>query len=203
MSVHSIGVSNLDAFRIWKETESLGLDWMLDRIKGQAEETEIMRAGKALHKALEEGSEIECASFMAGEYRFDFNCDCKVVLPTVREAWLAKQYGDLQVRGIVDSLLGNLIVDYKATEQFDPDRYMESYQWRYYLDMGECDQFIYQVFVIRQFGPPQCYEVREVHQLKQYRYPELRSDCERLAYDCLRTIGTHLPIAKELEAVTA
>lgn len=193
MSQREIRVTNLDAFRMWIGTESLDLGWMLTRLKGETEPSEQMKAGTAMHKALEEACEIECHTYAAADYSFDFNCECQIVLPTIREVEFRKDYGELAVVGHADGQIGNMIVDYKTTEQFDPERYMESYQWRYYLDMSGCDQFLYQIFVIRPFGPPRCYEVRETHTIKHYRYPGLHSDCERLALSCFHTLGEYLP----------
>jgi hypothetical protein len=181
MLPREVRVTQLDAFRIWQETEDLGMDWLLPRILGKQEETPEMAAGTALHQALET-IEIpgEVNTVFSGEYRFDFNCACEVVLPTIRESEFAKQYGDVYVTGHVDGLIGNMVVDYKTTGQFDWDRYMESYQWRFYLDMSGCDQFLYQVFVIKPFGPEKCFSIVDTHQIKQFRYPELHQDCEQL-----------------------
>ena len=184
-----VRVTNLDAFRIWKGTEGLDLGWLMSRLEDKTEPSEAMKAGTALHKALEEACEMEVGTLAIGDYRFDFNCECQVVLPTIRESELRGQYGDIEVVGHIDGQIGNMVVDYKSTETFDPEHYMESYQWRLYLDMSGCDVFLYHIFVLREFGPPGCYEVRETHQLKQYRYPELHSDCERLVNDYRSVMG--------------
>jgi hypothetical protein len=191
----SVRVTNLDAFRIWKGTEGLDLDWLLTRLQDKTEPSDAMKAGTALHKGLEEACEMEVGTLAVGDYRFDFNCECRIVLPAIRECELNKQYGDIAVVGHADGQIGNMIVDYKSTEQFDPERYMESYQWRFYLDMSDCDVFLYQIFVLREFGPPGCYEVRDTHQLKQYRYPDLHRDCDRLVNEYRAVMGNLLEVA--------
>lgn len=180
MLPRKVRVTNLESFRIWQEQEGLELSWLMDRLTDSTEPTEAMKAGTALHKCLEEATEHDTNVLAIGDYRFDFNCECQVVIPAIKECELSKMYGDIQVVGHFDGQIGNMLVDYKSTETFDADRYMDSYQWRFYLDMSGCDVFLYQVFVIREFGPPGCYEVRETHQLKQYRYPDLHRDCEKL-----------------------
>lgn len=195
MLPRSVRVTNLDAFRIWKGTEGLGMDWLMTRLKDETEPSDAMRAGTALHKALENAAEMECGSLVSGDYRFDFNCECQVIIPTVKECEFRKEYGDIEVVGHVDGLLGKRVTDYKSTETFDPDRYMESYQWRFYLDMSGCDEFWYQVFVIKPFGPPMSYSVRETHLLKQYRYPEQHADCERLVDDFREVMGSALQVS--------
>lgn len=195
MLARSVRVTNLDSFRIWKGTEGLDLDWLMTRLQDKTEPSDAMKAGTALHKALESACEMDVGTLAIDDYRFDFNCDCRIVLPVIRECELSRQYGDIQVVGHFDGQIGNMIVDYKSTEQFDPERYMESYQWRFYLDMGGCDVFLYQIFVIREFGPPGCYEVLDTHQLKQYRYPELHSDCEKLVSEYRSVMGSLLEVA--------
>lgn len=177
-----VRVTQLDRFRIWMEDEELGMDWLLPTLLGEQEETEPMKVGTAFHKGMESveaGQEV--ATMLADGYRFDFACgDCELLLPTIRESEFSRRYGDIRVVGHVDGIIGNSIIDYKTCTQFDADRYMASYQWRFYLDLSECDSFVYQVFVIKGFGPPDCYSVVAAHTLKQFRYPELHTDCENL-----------------------
>ena len=179
----TIRVTSLEQFRIWKEDDDLDVGWLLTRLLGKEAPSDVMLAGTAFHSALEHASEGVLDTLAFGDYRFDFNCDAEVQIPTLKELEITKQYGDLLVTGHVDGLIGKEITDYKTTGQFDPDRYMESYQWRYYLDMCDCDRFRWQVFVISEFGPPCCYEVKQIHQLAQVRYPGMDQDCARLAQE--------------------
>ncbi len=181
----SVSVTNLDTFRWWQGEEGLDLDWLLARLRGE-EETEAMRVGKAFHAALEEADGGEIESLITSDYRFDFNCDCELPVSHIREASVEADYGGLLVRGRVDALDGKTVTDFKVTERFDPDRFFEGYQWRYYLDMTGCDKFIWRVFVIREFGGPGSYEVYQTHTLSQNRYPGLREDCAKLAREYLR-----------------
>lgn len=114
------------------------------------------------------------------KYRFDFNCDCEISALDIKELPAEKMYGDLLVRGRIDGIQGREITDYKTTSQFDPDRLFEGYQWRFYLDMLDCDRFRWEVFVLDERGEGR-YEVRQAHRLVQFRYPNLHEDCERLA----------------------
>jgi len=177
----SVSVSNLECYRVWSEDEDLDLGWLLTRLLGKEPPTESMEAGTAFHSALEQASVGELGALAFGDYRFDFNCDCTIAIPSIRELPVQKMYDDLEVRGRVDGVWGKKVVDYKTTGQFDPDRFMESYQWRFYLDMLDCDEFQWDAFVLAEFGPPKCYEVRQFHRLVQRRYPNLQEDCARLA----------------------
>lgn len=185
----SARVSHLEQFRIWKDDEDLSMEWLQHRIRGDEEPSDAMKAGTAFHAALEKIGLCQVNSLVIGDYRFDFNCECTIALPKIRETRVERQYGNLLVNGTVDAIIGKEVTDYKTTGQFDPDRYMSGYQWRFYLDMMECDTFCWQVFVIREFGPPGCYEVRDVHTLRQARYPQMHDDCQQLVdeyYSVLR-----------------
>lgn len=195
-------VSNLDLFRVWRESEDLSVEWLIERVQGRVEQTPQMKAGEAFHRALESlGTQGELCSLGEGDYRFDFNCDAEVQLTPFREQRVSRQYGELLVRGRVDAVHGLTIEDYKTTEQFDADRYMAGYQWRFYLDMTECERFRWKVFVMRFFGSGshhdsatrQSYEIFQFHQLTQFRYPDLRRDCEKLAADYLEFAKQYLP----------
>jgi hypothetical protein len=173
----------LELFRTWRESEDLDLEWLLKRLRGEEPQTEAMKAGEALHATLEHAAVDEYSNIEHNGWRFYFRCDCEVELPTICEIPIEKQYGDLLVRGRVDGMTGNKITDYKSTQSFDVDRLLEGYQWRFYLDMTGCEAFIWKVFVIGEMGLPQQYEVIQVHELRQYRYPGMEDDCARLAKD--------------------
>lgn len=184
-------VTELEAFRVWRKDEELDAGWLFTRLLGQEPPSDAMQAGTAFHSALECAGEGDLTTLAYGKYRFDFACDSIVPISTVKELEIEKQYGDLLVTGHVDGLIGKEVVDYKTTGQFDPDRYMNSYQWRYYLDILEADRFRWEIFVISEFGQPFCYSVRQHHTLIQARYPGLHEDCERLAREYVDFAAQH------------
>lgn len=179
----NVSVTNLDLYRFWRDSEDLELDWLLRRLRGEEPQTEAMLAGEALHDALEKAEEGDTAILTSGDFTFHFLCPVTLGLPTARELSFEKQYGDLLVKGRVDALEGRTVFDYKSTEQFDADRLLESYQWRFYLDMADCDTFKWKVFVMDEKKMPREYEIYQAHELSQHRYEGLAADCERLAND--------------------
>lgn len=185
-------VSNIDLYRTWRSEEELDLAWLVNRILGPREQTPAMGAGEAFHKAIEDLNAPEVDVITSGKYRFEFNCDCELELTKVRELRVQKMYGDLQVRGRVDSVIGNMIVDYKTTAQFDPDRLMTGYQWRFYLDMLQAEKFRWNVFVFRETDDPLTYVIADVHTLEQTRYPAIHDDCLNLARDYAEFAKVHL-----------
>lgn len=185
-------VTNLELFRSWQQDEDLSLEWLLRRIRGEEPPTDAMLAGRAFHEALEKLQAPEANTLLSSDYRFDFNCLAEIPAPQLREVSVEKQYGDLLVRGRADCWMGRQIVDFKTTQQFDAERLLEGYQWRFYLDMTDCDLFSWKVFVMREFGGPGCYDVHQVHSLEQRRYPGLHDDCQRLAQQYTAVLGSVL-----------
>lgn len=179
----NVRVTALEQFRLFQEDDDLDVGWLLTRLLGKEPPSDAMLAGTAFHSALEQAQEGNLASLSFGNYLFDFNCDSEIQIPTLKELEIQKQYGDLLVTGHVDGLTGKEVVDYKTTAQFDADRYMSGYQWRYYLDILDAKRFRWEVFVISDFGPPFCYEVKQCHRLIQVAYPGIHEDCAQLAHD--------------------
>jgi hypothetical protein len=191
----SARVTEVESFRIWKGDEDLDLGWILSRLRDRVE-SEAMRVGTAFHKALELGSVGDYDMLSGDGYLFHVNADITLELPTIREVRTGKQYGDLTVSGQVDAIDGRIIYDHKTTKQFDADRYMESYQWRYYLDLFDADAFRYNVFVLKETDDPKVYVVSDFHRLEQRRYPDLHADCERLAGQFAEFAREHLTVVQ-------
>jgi hypothetical protein len=172
-------VSNIDLYRIWKEQESLEVEWLINKILIR-EQTEKMMAGEAFHKAVELSEREENFSLSANDYVFHFPGEIEIVFPALREVSLTKEYEGLLVKGRVDGLGPRLVSELKTTEQFDPDRYLEGLQWRFYLDMAEADRFDWHIFQMSQCGERE-YEIFGYHPLTQYRYARMHDDCLKAA----------------------
>jgi hypothetical protein len=187
-------VTNIELYRIWKSQEDLGLDWIVARLTAP-EATEKMKAGKAFHAALEKAQETEHYSVSANGYAFSFLCDAEMALPQMRECSVTKNYAGLLVKGRVDGIYGKAVSDIKTTEDVDLDRYMESLQWRYYLDMTDADRFDWHIFQMREVrsnDPTRLYEVFGYHKLTQYRYVNLAYDCLKAAQEYKEFAEIHL-----------
>lgn len=155
------------------------------------EPTEAMLIGTAFHKALEVAQYGEHAEFTANGYLFLLP-DCELQLPQIREMRAYGEYGDLTVTGQVDAVDGRRVTDHKTTSRFDPERYLDGCQWRFYCDLFGADEFVWNIFEVKEVDP-KVIQVSAPHVLKAYRYPEMRADCERLAADYLEFARAHLP----------
>jgi hypothetical protein len=184
-------VSNIESFRQWSEDEDLELSWLLQRILGPFEQTPAMRAGELFHKALETMSG-DAATLTADGFTFHIDCDIELVKPDCCELPISMDYGGLVVTGRVDAVFGSMVYDHKTTAQFDPDRLMSGYQWRYYLDILGVNRFAWNVFVMKEVDFKE-YKITDFHVLEQRRYPELHLDCMNMATKYRQFAKTYLP----------
>lgn len=183
-------VSNIDAYRRWLDKEDQSLDDLI-RFLTIDEPSEAMKAGTAFHKALELAQPGDYDTLFANGYTFHLP-EGMLALPTIRELRAYGNYGALQVTGQVDGLHGKRVDDHKTTARFDAERYLEGYQWRFYLDLFGADVFRWNVFEIREVKPL-VYQVAEPQILTEYRYPGLHHDCKRLAAEFYEFACKHLP----------
>jgi len=184
MQLDRISVSNLDYFREWRKDEESEVESLLRRIRGEEPPSPQMEAGTALHAVLENAKEGEFDYLESDRYRFYFSSDISIYLPPIREMRISKQYAGLEVRGRVDGVLGhNTVLDYKSTGQFDPERLLSGFQWRFYLDMLGMEHFAWKVLVIRETETPFHFDVIDAHDLTQHRYEGIERECAALAED--------------------
>jgi hypothetical protein len=201
MKTMTFRVSEVESFRQWKHDEEYELDTLLARLRGAQAPSEAMQAGTAFHKALELAQDQTHPTLEAMGYTFRFADDFELEIPSIRELRASKAYViddcAVIVTGQVDAICGKRIEDHKTTSRFDADRYLEGYQWRYYLDIFGANRFRWNVFEIaccddvEPFGL--VWDVRTAHRLEQYRYPALTEDCARLAADLASFAKKHLP----------
>lgn len=190
-------VSSLETFRRWRLDEDATVEDLIARLTTD-EPSEAMQVGTAFHKALELAEPGEYDTLSANGYTFILN-DAAIALPSVRELRCSAQYGPLTVTGRVDALYGKRVEDHKTTAYFTGDKYLEGYQWRFYLDIFGADVFRWNVFEVKQIKD-MTYSVGAPHILEQCRYPGLHDDCMALALDYYDFAAKYMPQHKpELE----
>lgn len=189
-------VSEVESYRQWLNDEESELDAILPRLRGEIPPSDAMLAGTAFHKALELAKPGDFDTLEANGYQFVIPEHIELALPEIRELRASKTYGGITVTGCVDILYGLRIEDHKTTGRFDPDRYLDGYQWRYYLDIFGAHRFRWNVFEIDELRP-QVYSVRAFHTLEQCRYPGMESDCEALARSLEQFARQYMPERRE------
>lgn len=183
-------VSNIEAFRRWREDDDQPVEQLVEYITVD-KPTKAMQAGTAFHEALEHAVDGTYDVLQARGYIFHLP-DAELVLPSIREVRAYGEYGELTVTGKVDCLDGLRVDDHKTTSRFDAERYLDGYQWRYYLDLFGADVFRWNVFVLKEVGDLE-YEVAPPQLLEAHRYPALHDDCMKLAQDYYEFARQYLP----------
>lgn len=172
-----IRVSTLEAFRRFLHDEEA------ERFNPNIPETPAMRAGTAFHKALENSQPGELETITSMGHTFEFECNIDIYIPAVREVRAWTKYGCLSVTGQVDCMDGKRVEDHKTTSYPNMERFIEGYQWRFYLDMFGADVFRWNIFTLRQDDDdPVRYFVTGFDTLEQFRYAGLHDDCMALAH---------------------
>ncbi len=183
-------VSNIEAFRRWREAEDQPVENLIEFITVD-NPTPAMLAGTAFHEALENAQPGTYEVLEAMGYTFHLP-DAELVLPSIREVRAYGQYGGLTVTGKVDCLDGRRVDDHKTTSRFDAERYLAGYQWRFYLDLFDADVFRWNVFELRELEPL-VFQVSAPQLLEITRYPGMHDDCMQLALDYLAFARDYLP----------
>lgn len=145
-------VSDLEAFRRVVETEYGSEQELADTLAGNPPPpNERMERGTALHKCVEGKGEDRGDQRTFGRFRFradDVNA-IKDILGKGRHevtgySVYETPFGPLEVEGTADHLAGLVVSDLKTKfTPVDPDDYMDSLQWRFYLSIHGCDVFRY------------------------------------------------------------
>jgi hypothetical protein len=182
----SLSVTDLDAFRRYREMEEMTLAELLRQLRREDPPNEAMLAGTALHSILETSAGDDLVSVQRNGFSFRFNVDAEISLAPIRELSGRQDYvidGEtVTLRGRVDEMDGITITDHKLTKNFDAQRYADRYQWRCYLSIFGASRFIYNLFIGEKAGESDGgieWDVYDFHQLTLYRYPELESDVVR------------------------
>jgi hypothetical protein len=206
-------VSHVAAFARWKADEESDVGWLINDILS-GKPSEAMLKGTAFHKFLEHAQAGESETAQVDGYSFIFAGDFNLYLPRMREWRKGKDYGGIIVSGQVDAIEHKTIHDHKTTERFDAEKYLESWQHRFYLDIFEADRFVWNVWEMKHLGEvtndpeadasspgSQAYEVRALHELTAYRYPAMGDDCRDLALEYRAFALRYMPqLDKEVAA---
>lgn len=195
MQALRVSVTDLDQLRYFRDTDDMELAELIARLKHLMPSSEAMEAGTALHKALELAEPGEFKGLSADGYMFSFEMDAEIDLPAIREIKGTREYvvGDVVVTlvGKLDAVNGKRVDDHKFTAKFDPDRYLDSYQWRAYLDMFDADLFRWNIFEAVESAPKN-YLVRNLHKLSMHRYPGMAEDVQREVAEFVGFARDHL-----------
>lgn len=191
-----ISVTDLDSFRYFQESD-MTLDEFLARLRREEPPTQAMLAGRALHKALEllQG-DFDVPVMECDGHTFIFDAEIEMTLPRVRELkgemQVSTPYGMATLVGVVDGIDGLTVRDYKLTERFDAERYIDSTQWRAYLTMFAADAFDYEVFIGREVGDKR-YAISDHQRLRVNRYAGMEDEVKRAVCEFAGFLAQYVP----------
>ena len=171
-----VSVTHIDQYLWYKDSEDMTLDDFIERLKQTTEPTEPMKIGTAFHTILENNEGVLDTVEQDG-FTFQFDVEGDLTIPPIQEIKAEKVYDTVTVVGKVDAISGLIIDDHKTTGQFKPESYMDSYQWRIYLDIFGASKFRYNVFERRE-NPQGIQVIRSLNVLPLDRYPDLEEDVQ-------------------------
>ncbi len=169
------GMSNEDM-----TSEELAKELFLGKTQNMA-----MKCGTAFHALLENNLNYDIPKSMGFNFMFSDALDGTIELGDVREQkYVTRIFDDVDLVAKIDAETSSKLIDHKLTAVFDPDKYMDAYQWRAYLMVKEYDNFKYQVF--EHSGLDKVVEgltevkVKSYHELHQHSYSGMEADVKAL-----------------------
>lgn len=192
-------VSDLETLRYHHLLEDRTLDDLLRQLARVEPPNRKMDAGKALAKFFEHAREgVQDAAVVDG-WRFNFNLAPDAPpfpLTTYRELKHEKVYetpsGPVVLVGVVDGLDGLTVRDQKLTDNPDiEDKYLDSLQWRAYLDMFGARRFVYDLFVGRVPDHDDEVKITAYHPVTFYSYPGMAADVTRAVCELAEIVSRY------------
>lgn len=183
-----LSITDLDQYVYFRGSDQEP-DELMRRLRKEEPPSPAMETGRALHTALELAQEGQYIALEANGYTFNVLGDVRLELPRLRELKAEESiYIDpnlsVTLVGKVDAVAGLTVYDHKTSSRFDAERFFDTYQWKYYLEIFKAQTFVWNVFVLKQVGLTE-FDVTEFHQLKQHRYIGMAADCAALLREFL------------------
>lgn len=139
--------------------------------------------GTAIHKALEEstyGILPETFTVNGWTVVIPETIDFELAIPQIREVWVQGCIVDVNVVGRVDSINAIAVHDIKTTSKYDPEKYIDSYQWKMYCLMTGLDKFVYDVITVKVDEVFKSVEITGYEKLELYTYPTMQAEVESI-----------------------
>lgn len=179
--INMASVTDLENFRKYLSNE-IEFEELLLRLNRKQSPTDKMMVGRALHSILENPEEYYVKPiYIFDGIIFEANLIKELLKDKVnaREVKANKLYSKTLVSGVADGLSGLFVIEYKISfNSFDIERYMNSYQWRFYIDMFEAIGAEYVIIVL-----DNAMQAKDIIRFKLYRYDGLQNDLINLIKD--------------------
>ena len=194
-----ISATQLESYRRWMINDESTIGDMINYLLRRTPPTEAMLAGSAFHKVLENAKYNDELTLVEQDgFKFDLSAlDCEISLPESKEFKLEKQtiINGEQVTfvGVVDAIQVNEIFDHKLTSKPDVENYIDSMQWRCYLDWFDCDKFTYNLFQSYKPDNQDIYQIKSFLPVSFYRYDRMGRDIHIISSSFIEFVKTHVP----------
>ena len=191
-----VSTTVLEAFRRFSREEWMSEGEILATIRGEIPKNDKMRIGTAYGNIVRWPREFaEGGGFYGLDgIRFTDRAVDEMLQRIGRfGVYEAKSYlpfdNDIMIVAKVDHLFGTDISEIKTTlDSFDSDKYMASYQWRFYILAFQAPRVTYQVAELKLVSLKddrepiiEAYGLRNpIASLRVYPYPNLEADCRNL-----------------------
>lgn len=192
-----ISTTLIETFRKYRDTDYVSEEELVSSIKGEFVWRDEMKWGEAFHKILEKPEEHREKD---GYARDGFFFPLEVVEPCLavfnREGvFEAKHTQDFVIDGWLitvvvkaDQLVGAEGIENKTKwGTFDPDQYIESFQWRYYTLILKVLSITYNVFLLSRYKD-ETFGLRGIERFTLYPYPKLEEECRELLTEFVKYI---------------
>lgn len=194
MKVH---VTDLDQLLWFRRIESMTTEELVSRLRREAPPNRAMAMGTAWHAILENPPADELITVERGGFTFLIECDAEIALSQIREIRAEKTYMvdgvPVTLTGGCDGITGNVVTDHKLTARPDPEKYLDSYQWRAYLDIYGADVFEYILYQALDQDAKGQVIIKDVLPFRFYRYPGMESDLMMGIHQFVEFARVHLP----------
>jgi hypothetical protein len=194
-----ISATQLESYRRWLLNDESTNDDMIDFLLKRTAPSNAMLAGAAFHKVLENAKYNDELNVVEQDgFKFDLSAlNCEIALPEAKEFKLEKQTiinGEpVTFVGVVDAIKINEIFDHKLTSRADAESYIDSVQWRCYLDWFDCDKFTYNLFQCYKPANQDVYLIKSFLPVSFYRYDNMEADVREIASSFINFVKNHVP----------
>lgn len=190
-----ISTTQIEAFRLFMEPEQEWMteDALLAQLRGEFHTNPAIELGLAFGKVLEDPDRY----LVPGGYRCrGYGFALGTIEPAlalidrrgVFEAKAQRSYGGVDVVAKADHIIGAHLSEFKTTgSTFNFEKYADSCQWRFMVDIFEPRKVTYHVFVLDDHGNGVA-ELKSIESFNLYPYPALHQDCCELLGQFVRYV---------------
>jgi len=179
-----VSTTTIESFRLFSDPDQewMSEDELLATIRGEFRPTPAVRLGLAFGKVLEDPDKYQVPGGYACN---DFGFADSTIAPAlaiidrrgVFEAKAQRSYGAVDVVAKADHILGAHLSEFKTTcSTFNFDKYAESCQWRFMVDIFQPSKVTYHVFLLDDHGNGIA-ELKGIESFNLYPYAGLHQDC--------------------------